>query len=115
MLEPKDEYPTAQINLTAANEGSGQEMMKFPRTCSLTHLLDMDYLGPISQILSDGSYNSTFDFQLNTANVGMDPFVKPQLLEMPNPYAADSGNYQVKQNSSINPTIFVNQLFDHSG
>ncbi|XP_061366339.1 NAC domain-containing protein 2-like [Gastrolobium bilobum] len=112
-LEVKEEYTTAQINLTPANDDSEQEIMKFPRTCSLTQLLDMDYLGPISQILSDGSYNSTFDFQINAANVGMDPFARPpQLLEMTNPYAADSGKYQVKQNSNINQTIFMNQVYD---
>ncbi|MED6161590.1 hypothetical protein PIB30_062289 [Stylosanthes scabra] len=142
LLEPKEEYPTT-INhhhlTTSSNDGNDndnnnnngddeqQEMvMKFPRTCSLTHLLEMDYLGPISQILSDGSYNSTFDFQLSNANVGnmiMDPFAKqqPQILEIPNKnnyYAVDSGknnNHLVKQNSTINPTIFVNQFFDHSG
>ncbi|XP_057762139.1 NAC transcription factor 29-like isoform X1 [Arachis stenosperma] len=137
MLEPKEEFPTMpQINhhlTSSSNDGNDKNddeqemMMKFPRTCSLTHLLEMDYLGPISQILSDGSYNSTFDFQLNSANVGnmiMDPFVKqPQILEIPNKnnpnnpyYDVDSGkNSLVKQNSTINPTIFVNQFFDHSG
>ncbi|KAL1317524.1 hypothetical protein AAHE18_15G140200 [Arachis hypogaea] len=137
MLEPKEEFPTMpQINhhlTSSSNDGNDNNddeqemMMKFPRTCSLTHLLEMDYLGPISQILSDGSYNSTFDFQLNSANVGnmiMDPFMKqPQILEIPNKnnhnnpyYDVDSGkNNLVKQNSTINPTIFVNQFFDHSG
>ncbi|CAJ1932024.1 unnamed protein product [Sphenostylis stenocarpa] len=116
-LEAKEDYPIAQINLTPPNNGTEQEVVKFPRTSSLTHLLDMDYLGPISHILSDASYNSTFDFQLNTANGGMDPFVKQQPLEIPNNlyYAADSGKYQVKQNSTINPTIFVNQLYDQRG
>nr|AHE80972.1 NAC domain-containing protein [Ammopiptanthus mongolicus] len=113
-LEQKEEYPTVQLSLTAENDDNEQEMMKFPRTSSLTHLFDMDYLGPMSQILYDGSYNSTFDFQINTANVGTDPFVKPQLVEMPNPYAADSGKYQVKQNSTINQTLFVNQLYDQT-
>ncbi|KAK7307093.1 hypothetical protein VNO77_39848 [Canavalia gladiata] len=116
-LEVKEDYSTAQINLTAPNDGNEQQqMIKFPRPSSFTHLLDMDYLGPISHILSDGSYNSTFDFQINTVNGGIDPFVKPNLVEMPNnPYAADSGKYQVKQNSTINPTIFVNQVHDQRG
>ncbi|KAK7309809.1 hypothetical protein RJT34_06846 [Clitoria ternatea] len=117
-LEAKEDYPEAQINnTTPPNDDNEQEVMKFPRTCSLTHLLDMDYLGPISHILSDGSYNSTFDFQINNANSGIDPFVRPQVVEMPNnyPYVGDSGKYQVKQNSSINPTIFVNQVYDQRG
>ncbi|RDY00964.1 NAC transcription factor 29 [Mucuna pruriens] len=115
-LEAKEDYPIAQMNLAPANNEVEEEVMKFPRTSSLTHLLEMDYLGPISQILSDGSYNSTFDFQINTANGGIDPFIKPQLVDMPNnPYAVDSGKYQVKQNSTINPTIFVNQVYDQRG
>ncbi|XP_027359963.1 NAC domain-containing protein 2-like [Abrus precatorius] len=116
-LEAKEDYPTTQMNLTVPNGDENEHEVKFPRTCSLTHLLDMDYLGPISQILYDGSYNSTFDFQINTANGGMDPFVKPQpMIEMPNnPYAADSGKYQVKQNTAINPTIFVNHVYDQRG
>lgn len=112
-MEAKEDYPIAQINLTPANNNSEQELVKFPRTSSLTHLLEMDYLGPISHILSDATYNSTFDFQINTANGGIDPFVKPQLVEIP--YATDSGKYQVKQNSTINPTIFVNQVYDQRG
>ncbi|XP_020236734.1 NAC domain-containing protein 2 isoform X2 [Cajanus cajan] len=117
-LEAREDYPISQINIAPANNDSDQhEVMKFPRTSSLTHLLEMDYLGPISHILSDGSFNSTFDFQINTDNGGIDPFVKPQLVEMPNndPYASDSGKYQVKQNSTLNPTIFVNQVYDQRG
>ncbi|KAK7348761.1 hypothetical protein VNO80_23421 [Phaseolus coccineus] len=115
-LEAKEDYPIAQINLTPPNNGTEHEVVKFPRTSSLTHLLDMDYLGPISHILSDASYTSTFDFQLNTVNGGIDPFIKPQPLEIPNNlYAADSGKYQVKQNSTINPTIFVNHVYDQRG
>ncbi|KAK7407388.1 hypothetical protein VNO78_09267 [Psophocarpus tetragonolobus] len=115
-MEAKGDYPIGQVNLTPANNDSGQEMVKFPRTSSLTHLLEMDYLGPISHMLSDGSYNSTFDFQINTANGGIDPFVKAQPIEIPNNhYAADSGKYQVKQNSTINPTIFLNQVYDQRG
>ncbi|KAK7274863.1 hypothetical protein RIF29_15963 [Crotalaria pallida] len=116
-LEEKEEYPTVQINLTGANDDNEQEMMKFPRTNSLTNLLDMDYLGPMSQILYDGSYNSTFDYQINTANVGIDPFVKHQLSEYPNLYAADSGKYQLKQNGNSNhyyQSLFVNQLYDQT-
>jgi len=83
--------------MTQTNDLNEQELVKFPRTCSLTNLLDMDYMGPISQILSDGSYNSTFEFQINTAHGGtIDPT-----------YAAGLEKYNVKQNSS-----FGNQVFD---
>ncbi|XP_061370872.1 NAC domain-containing protein 2-like [Gastrolobium bilobum] len=112
-LEQKVEYPIVQTtNLTAANNDGEQKMMNLPRTCSLTYLLDMDYSGPI---LSDGSYYSTFDFQINTANIGVDPFVKPQPVEMTNHYAADSEKYQVKQSSTINQPMLVKQVHDLLG
>ncbi|KAE9615501.1 hypothetical protein Lal_00018447 [Lupinus albus] len=112
-LDQKEEYPIVQDNLIGANDDTEQEMIKFPRTNSLANLLDQDYLGSMSQILNDGSYNSTFEYQINTANVGTHHFVKPQPVEFPNPYyAADLGKYQVKQNSTINHTLFVNQMYD---
>nr|AFK38271.1 unknown [Lotus japonicus] len=115
-LEVKEEeYPTTPIDLKRANEECEQKIdLKFPRTNSLANLLDVDYLGSISHILSDGSYNSTFDFQLNSAHGGTDPL---QLMEMPtnSSYAADSGKLQVKRNNTINPTIFVKQDYDHRG
>ncbi|KAL8161480.1 hypothetical protein V2J09_012969 [Rumex salicifolius] len=46
-----------------------QQMLKFPRTSSLTNLLEMDYLGPITHLLNDANnpYNySPFEFQPNT-------------------------------------------------
>ncbi|GAB2297183.1 hypothetical protein Dimus_031296 [Dionaea muscipula] len=36
-----------------------QQVLKFPRTVSLAHLLDMDYLGPIAHLLND---SNPFDF-----------------------------------------------------
>ncbi|CAL0310983.1 unnamed protein product [Lupinus luteus] len=93
-FEPKEEYPSVHINISAPKNEGEQDMLKLPRTCSLTYLLDMNYLGPISQMFSDGSYNPTFDFQLNSANVGTDPFVKPELGEMTNNYLSGSGLYQ---------------------
>lgn len=54
-----------------------QQMLKFPRTSSLSHLLEMDYLGPITHLLNDANnpYNySPFEFQPNTdqGNSGSD-------------------------------------------
>ncbi|OIW10285.1 hypothetical protein TanjilG_28036 [Lupinus angustifolius] len=111
-FEPKEEYPSVQINLSAPNNEGEQDMLKLPRTCSLTYLLDMNYLGPI---LSDGSYNPIFDFQLNSANIGTDPFVKPELVEMANNYASSSGMYQVKQSNTMNQPMFLKQVHDLQG
>ncbi|KAI4328472.1 hypothetical protein L6164_020824 [Bauhinia variegata] len=113
-FEQKVDDPIAQINITAASDETAQQMMKLPRACSLTHLLDMDYFGSISQILAEGTYNSSpFDFPINMANVGIDPFVKSHMGDnMPTNYAADSGKFQVKQNSTVNEPIFMNHVYD---
>lgn len=87
-----------------------QHMSKFPRTCSITQLLDMEYLGPISQLLCDNSYNSTFDFQ-NT--IGSEE--KPKLGEMPYQYMMDSGKFQVNQGSILSQPIFLNPVYDMPG
>ena len=102
MME-ENQYPSPEMNnITEDNKMPNlvceqQQMVKFPRTISLTHLLEMDsYLAPISHLLSDASYNSTFDYQINTAhnNAGniIDPFAKPQVFEVPDQYYATSSS-----------------------
>ncbi|KAL2903991.1 NAC transcription factor 29 [Bienertia sinuspersici] len=56
-----------------------QATMKFPRTQSLSYLLDLDYLGPIAHLLNDNSsYNPSFDIQTSMgSNAGFDPNVGP--------------------------------------
>ncbi|GLT54649.1 hypothetical protein SLA2020_278310 [Shorea laevis] len=91
-LEQREEE-SLSLSLPAQIDPSEQQQIsKFPRTCSITHLLDMEYLGPISHLLcdNDNSYNSGFDFQ-NT--FGNDE--KPKLGEMPYQYMMDSGKFQV--------------------
>ena len=113
-MEQKEDDPTAKINIAAAEVDNKEKMMQFPRTFSINHAFDMDYMGPISEQLYDRSYNSTLDFQMNTGNAGIDPFVnnkRHQLVEGPDHHAANSGKFQVKPRSSNQP-IFVNQLYD---
>lgn len=86
-------------NITAVNESNDEQtqqmmMMKFPRNCSLTHLLDMEYLPPISQLLSDASYNSTFDYQINSAYNNASGGNGNISFEMPNHYYAPSSTSQ---------------------
>lgn len=102
-VELKEEYPSPQMNITEEdNIGNEQNMVKFPRTCSLTHLLEMDtYLAPISHVLSDPSYNSTLDYQMNNAGNIMDPFVKHQVFEVSDQY------YSAPSSTS---QYFVNQV-----
>lgn len=50
---------------TTTNQDSVQhQLLKFTRTGSLGHLLDMDYLGPVSHMLSDNNpFSSGFELQ----------------------------------------------------
>ncbi|XP_044491269.1 NAC domain-containing protein 2-like [Mangifera indica] len=83
-----------------------QQLMKFPRTCSLTHLRELEYFGPIAQLLSDNTYNFSYDFQNATPeHVG-----KVQLGEIPNQYTTDSGKFQVSPSGIVNQTVFVNPM-----
>ncbi|KAK6921995.1 NAC domain, partial [Dillenia turbinata] len=59
-----EDSPSTQFAFKTADHDhspidQGQQMLKFPRTFSLAHLLDMDLLGSIPQILSE----NPFDFQ----------------------------------------------------
>lgn len=106
-LQQKEDYSTLQFNdSTIANNDEQEKMnmnVNLTRSCSLTYLLDMNYFAPI---LSDGS---TFDFQINNSNIGIDPFVKSQQVEMSNHYGVDS------HNSITNQPLFVKQMHDYLG
>ncbi|KAF7846555.1 hypothetical protein BT93_L4165 [Corymbia citriodora subsp. variegata] len=55
-LERKVEDFHGQSNRTTPNEASDKQVMRLPSICSLTHdLLQLDYFGPISQLLIESS------------------------------------------------------------
>lgn len=61
-----------------------QQTMRFPRTHSLSYLLDLDYLGPIAHLLNDNTsgYDGNLQFQTNIGNhAGFDPNVGPFFLQ----------------------------------
>lgn len=61
-------------------EHQEEQRLNFPRTHSLTYLLDLDYLGPIAHLLNDdtSSYNSSLEYQMNVGNnSGFDPNLVP--------------------------------------
>ncbi|KAB2624529.1 NAC transcription factor 29-like [Pyrus ussuriensis x Pyrus communis] len=77
-----------------------QVVLKFPRACSITSLLDMDYLGPISQLFSDN--NSGYDFQNSMAGAGAGHAQMFQFGEMPNyQTTTDSGKFQAMAQTSV--------------
>ncbi|CAO2828757.1 unnamed protein product [Amaranthus hypochondriacus] len=77
-VEDKGEDSTlqGQVSNEGGSEGSSDQAIKFPRTQSLSYLLDLDYLGPIAHLLNDNTSN--FDLQTTMGhNVGFDPNMGP--------------------------------------
>lgn len=111
LLEQKVEISSPQFEITAPNDANEDHSSKFPRTCSIGHLLELEYLGPISQLLNDNSYNSTFDFQNNYASSGTDHVHKPPLGEIAY-QNTDSGKFQVNQSSILNQPMFMNPVYN---
>ncbi|XP_061975159.1 NAC domain-containing protein 2-like [Populus nigra] len=112
-LEEKTENPVhAHLDVTPDNDAREQQMMKISGTCSLSHLLEMEYLGSISQLLSGDAYNSDFDSQNLTSDALTDHVIKIQLGEM-SPEHTDNGNFQGNQRGStslINQPLVVNPM-----
>nr|UBT01644.1 NAC transcription factor 40 [Litchi chinensis] len=108
-----EEEPLVQIGRTGNSDDSEQQqMMRFPRTCSLTHLMEMDYFGSISQVLNDNTYNLTHDFHdIMVNNAGTDHVEKNQLGEMPYQNNTDYGKFQVNQSGTLNQQpVFLNPI-----
>ncbi|GAB2214442.1 hypothetical protein Drorol1_Dr00018789 [Drosera rotundifolia] len=62
---------TASQELHSQDQAHQRQVLKFPRTVSLTHLLDMDYLAPISHLLNESNpFSSAFEFQTNNFSQG---------------------------------------------
>lgn len=116
VLDPKvEESLPAPIDVTLPNDAIDQNMSKFPRPCSLTHLLDLEYLGPISQLLCDNSYNSNFDFQNFIGNAGTDNAERPQQGEIQYQQYLDSGKFQLNQGGIFSQPMFLNPVYDVRG
>ncbi|KAL4384717.1 hypothetical protein GQ457_15G004830 [Hibiscus cannabinus] len=107
VLDQKAEESKAEIGSagTSNDDGGSQQLLKFPRTCSLSQLLEMDYMGPISHLLTENAYSSSFDF---TNTTGIDGADRLPIGEIPyNYYTTDSGKFQANQNGSLtNPMMF---------
>ncbi|XP_024192624.1 NAC domain-containing protein 1 [Rosa chinensis] len=110
--DPKLEDSSPQMeHFTAANDVKEEQVLNFPRTFSLTSLLDMDYLGPISQLLND---NPTYDFHnmlANNAGLNGQTFQFGDQI----PYqSADSARFQVMNHSgTFNQPLFVNPAYNN--
>lgn len=113
-MDPKLEDSSPQIDhFTAANDVKEEHGVNFPRNFSISSFLDMDYLGPISQLLNE---NPTYDFQnMLATNAGLNG----QTFQFGDqiPYqSADSGKFQVmnQSNSTFNQPLFVNPAYNNN-
>ncbi|XVE91522.1 hypothetical protein REPUB_Repub01dG0016900 [Reevesia pubescens] len=115
VLDEKLEESNTQIDMIKYSNDAidSQQMLKFPRICSLSHLFELDnYMGPISQLLSENTYNnSSFDFPNYTlGNTGTDHVEKLQLGEIPHQFT-DSGKFQLMNQSEIlNQQVYSNPM-----
>lgn len=110
-LEPRIEESNHNVQATdkayANLDATDPTMLKFPRTFSLTHLLEMDYLSPFSHILSDNPYSAIFDYQNtissnNSANDSADQ----------KPHGGHFPHHVAVQNSALNQNMVINPIFD---
>ncbi|KAL6190081.1 hypothetical protein ACLB2K_036481 [Fragaria x ananassa] len=113
-MDPKLEDSSPQIDhFTAAGDVKEEHGVNFPRNFSISSFLDMDYLGPISQLLNE---NPTYDFQnMLASNAGLNG----QTFQFGDqiPYqSADSGKFQVMNqgNSTFNQPLFVNPAYNNN-
>ncbi|CAA2959652.1 NAC transcription factor 29-like [Olea europaea subsp. europaea] len=102
--EQKVENPIAQIvTLNSATS----EASKFPRTCSLTHLWEYGYMGSVSHLLNDNSFNNNMPLDNQnsvSSNVNLSETLR--LGQVQQPYTDGMkfhGNYQ---------PIFVNPVHE---
>ncbi|KAA8532962.1 hypothetical protein F0562_032921 [Nyssa sinensis] len=115
-VEAKTEDSSDQIALPSGDDDAGEEqMMKLPRICSLSHLWELEKLGSISQLLSDNTYNSTFDYQNTMSNAEIGPHGSNQKLQLDHevPYQyTDLGKFQPNPGSILNQPFFGNPMFE---
>ncbi|KAL3369806.1 hypothetical protein AABB24_007034 [Solanum stoloniferum] len=90
------------IEVVASN---GQQTMKLPRTCSLSHLLEMDYFGSISQLFDDNnSYNTISQNNTLMTNGYVGPHQAMEIFQL-------GEVSQNNSNSFFKQPIFVNPSF----
>lgn len=94
----------SSINPIEVVATTGQQTLKLPRTCSLSHLLEMDYFGSIPQLFDDNLYNS---ISQNNTLTNVNGYV-PQAMEKFHQLGEVSQN---NSNSFLKQTIFVNPAF----
>ncbi|KAG6398864.1 hypothetical protein SASPL_140335 [Salvia splendens] len=100
---PEQKVEDSFIQPVIANEVIEPQIHKFPRTCSLTHLWEYEYMTSISQLLDENAYNVPFNNQEAIVENGAEMY---QTGQVKLPYTEDMKR-QVHQSIFVNP---VSQL-----
>lgn len=113
--EPKNDDFRTRTTLPTDDYGTNDDvkMMEFPRTSSISHLWELEYLGSISQLLNDNS--SGYDNFQNTmtSNAGLVvPQKNVQSGEMAHPRIDSIKFEQNNQSSMLNQPVFGNSVFE---
>ncbi|KAF8390151.1 hypothetical protein HHK36_024673 [Tetracentron sinense] len=110
------EEKVEQIEIAAAGDASDQQMVAFPRTCSLlANLMDAEYLASISHILSDDPFSETIESQTSKGNV--EEIDHNHCIENFEPgdmsyQFTNSTKFQVNQNNLFKQPIFLNSVYE---
>ncbi|XP_060215323.1 NAC domain-containing protein 1-like [Lycium barbarum] len=127
MMKAEEEELEAQIvstnnDIEVVGAACGPQTMKLPRTCSLSHLLELDYFGSIPQLLSDNSNDDQSYTMNNFNNVNVVHHTEKFQLgdqvssQQQNTNIADPLKFQVSQSNYCNfffnqQPVFVNPAF----
>lgn len=90
-----------------AHASDEQKMMvKFPRPCSLTHLMELEFFAPISQLLNDNSYNFNYDFQNSINNNATSDDQFQNKLQLGDTHQVNHSDSLNQQPLFANPTVY---------
>ncbi|KAL8550282.1 hypothetical protein ACS0TY_008922 [Phlomoides rotata] len=80
--QPELKIEDSFTQVSPAADFTEPQTHKFPRTCSLTHLWEFDYMSSISQLMDDNAYNASFNNQetINENGIDTDPMKNSQFL-----------------------------------
>ncbi|KAI3452860.1 hypothetical protein Pfo_009523 [Paulownia fortunei] len=77
---PEQRVEDSYAQIVTATDAGEPQAYKFPRTCSLTHLWEFDYMASISQLLDENAYSVPFNNQETISNNGTDKYQPGQVL-----------------------------------
>ncbi|KAK8526045.1 hypothetical protein V6N13_017113 [Hibiscus sabdariffa] len=86
-------------NWNDGGESLSQQVLKFPRTSSVSHLLEMDYMGPVSQLFAENTFNTGFEYFPNALEE------TPCQIQY-----TESGRLQGNESGLLNHQVYMNPM-----